>query len=112
MRRTPADAALLDFLAGFAGALTAPSLAGLVLVATLVIARPGRARAVAAVLGLAHGGLEWVLELRPVEAAPLLLGSLAAAALVAELILKVLLPGLRLARTVLRALSGLLAGRG
>lgn len=107
-----ADAVLLDFLAGFAGALTAPSLAGLVLVATLLIARPGLARAVAACLGLAHGGLEWVLELRPVEAVPLLLGSLAAAALVAELVLQVLLPALRLARRVLHALRGLLVDRG
>jgi|DewCreStandDraft_4_1066084.scaffolds.fasta_scaffold01879_25 hypothetical protein len=107
-----ADAALLDFLAGFAGALTAPSLVGLVLVASLAIGRPGLARAVAAALGVAHGGLEWVLELRPVEAVPLLLGSLAAAALVVELVLQVLLPTVRLARRALQALLGLLADRG
>lgn len=105
------DAALLEFLAGFAGALTAPSLAGLVLLASLAIARPGLARAAAAGLGLVHGGLEWVLELRPVEPVPLLLGSLAAAWLMAELVLQVLLPALRLAQRILRALIALLVDR-
>lgn len=99
------EAALLDVLAAFAGALTAPLLAGLVLVAGIAL-RPARlARLAAAALGLAHGGLELALEARPTVAPALLLGSLAAAWLMVELVLQILLPSLRLARRILAALA-------
>lgn len=107
------DAALLDFLAAFAGAFTAPSLAALVLLAGLAAgSRPRRARAAALGLGLAHGALEWALDLRPTDALPLLLGSMAAGWLLVELVLQLVLPALRLARRILQAIAGILVGRG
>jgi hypothetical protein len=102
------DAVLLDLLAAFAGALTAPPLAALVLVAGLAIGRAAVARAAAFALALAHGGLEWALELRPVSLVPHLLGSAAAAWVMVELVLQILRPLLRLARRVAVGLLGLL----
>jgi hypothetical protein len=103
------EAFSLDLLAAFAGALTAPPLAGLVLLAALVIRRSGLARATALALALVHGGIEWVLELRPSALLPHLLGSVAAGWLMVELVLQILLPLLRLARRVTAALTSLLA---
>jgi hypothetical protein len=95
------DAVLLDLLAAFAGALTAPLLAGVVLVAGLVIRRPVVARAAALALAVVHGGLDWAVELRPSSLLVHLSGSAVAAWLMVELVLQILRPFLGFARRLL-----------
>ena len=95
---------LFDLLAAFAGAFTAPPLGLAVLLISSRLASAGRARAFAAGLGLAYGALELALATTPASPSAglaQLAGSALAAWLLAELVLQILLPALRLARRIL-----------
>ncbi len=102
------ESALLDGLAGFAGTLVDPLVLAPVAAAGIVIASPLRARLAAAAIGLAHGLWELATATGPIEGPATLLGSLAAAALLVELVLQVVLPLARLALRCLALLGTLL----
>lgn len=103
------DALLLDGLAGFAGALVDPLLGAGVLAAGTLLASPLRARLLAAGLGLGHGLWELATATAPLAPLATLLGALAAAVLLAELVLQVALPAARLGLRALALLATLLA---
>jgi len=95
------DVVLLDLLAAFAGALTAPPLIALVLVAGLAIRRPAVARAAALAMAMVHVGLDRVFELRPPSLLAHVSGSALAASLMVELVLQILRPLFGFARSLL-----------
>lgn len=103
------EAALLDGVAGFAGALVDPFLGVAVLAVGTLVASPARARLAAAGLGLARGFWELATATAAVQPLAALLGALAAAALLVELVLQVLLPLARLGLRALTLLGALLA---
>jgi hypothetical protein len=105
------ESALLDGLAGFAGTLVDPLVLAPVLAAGTLVASPARARLAAAAVGLAHGLWELATATGPIDRPATLLGSLAAAALLVELVLQVLLPLARLALRCLALLGALLDRR-
>lgn len=92
MSWTSLDAILLDLVASFATAIANPVVWLLVLAATAGRRRVWAARVAAVSIGIAIGLLDLVLEITDRDRLPMLAGNAAAAALLGELVLQVVMP--------------------
>lgn len=92
---------MLEAVAEFASTLTSPLAAGLVLLATCVVARPVHARLAAALVGTLMAAPQLLPEPEPLTGGLVLLAAISACLLQAEIYLHLLLPAWRLTRAVL-----------